>query len=693
MGKYSLDFLSSLEPLALKEGWSEIELILSRQSPKNPNLIAEINKKLKNTSITYLDLMPNQIGNLEVPSHNREVINTHLSNLDSFDSIDFIILSLMQGEIYPVFPSTINTQKILLFYDLVPLMFHKMYLDNPITRTEYLSKIKELLLADKYFAISKTVANDLAIYLGVDRSKIISIDGGPAKHYTSTVKKVDIPKPFILMPTGNDLRKNNERAILGFDAFNQKNNKRYKLVVTSYFKNYQLEDLKKLSSDVIFTGNVSGAELGYLYKECDMLLFPSEYEGLGMPILEALEYSKPVVCSNISVFREMSETAFLYFDTYSISEIALALESATKHSIDSKSYKMILKKYSWESTAQKAVKAIKTSYIQSRNNPKKPKVAVFSPNPSLEEGAGRLALGLHAELSRLCNCDYFLSVPDSKYEKRIDYLPYVSPVKFIEPGTQFKISNYDKIIYHIDNSSNAAGLLLIALANPGIVILYGTSLDKPWKELLNKNLINNDRYKLEERLTKAVGLSHIGVASLLSKQNEVVVFDDDAYSEINKVSTTINPDLRITLRQFPVKALVYDNVLPHKTIRLRGTDDRIFSNNITDYEYILELSKTEILINNKNASVTKLLDGMIFGVVPCCSQVVAKKLSLNEGFILYPSNKRSVKTAEELELNIDADTLLSRRNKVQDFIDNHYSYMNFAYDLSKIIEAKPETRD
>ncbi|MGH7240521.1 MAG: glycosyltransferase family 4 protein, partial [Candidatus Saccharimonadales bacterium] len=338
--------------------------------------------------------------------------------------LDFLILSIMQGEIYSVFPTSPAVHKLVIVYDLIPLLFFQTYLGNPITRVEYLSKIQELFRADHYFAISKTVANDLALNLAIDPARITNIDGGPARHAPNP-KKMAAPKDFILMPTGNDLRKNNERAIRAFDKFNIRRARKYKLLITSYFKRYQIDELSKLSDDVIFTGNISGAELSYLYQHCAALLFPAEYEGLGMPIIEALEYNKPVACSNIAAFREMSLSAFTYFDPYQVDEIDAALEKVTRDpSVDQLAYKKILKKYSWTGTAKKFVDKVVSLGSKPADNDKK-KLAIFAPNPSGSSVAGNFTQLVHAELSRLSICDYYLGANSSK-EKRINYLPYIT---------------------------------------------------------------------------------------------------------------------------------------------------------------------------------------------------------------------------------------------------------------------------
>lgn len=226
----------------------------------------------------------------------------------SGEYIDYFILSLMQTGIAPAFPGIAGVHKSLLFYDLIPLMFNKIYLKEERGIQEYTSKLNEFK-ADTYLAISKTVANDLSLYTGIDINRIININGAPIDH-SDEITELSIKKPFILMPTEMIFARTIVVAIVAFEEFNKKHNNSYRLVVTSTFTHQEKLELQKISKNVVFTGNIEGGQLNYLYMEAEALMFPTEYEGLGLPILEAMEHEKPVLCSNISVFREISPTLF-----------------------------------------------------------------------------------------------------------------------------------------------------------------------------------------------------------------------------------------------------------------------------------------------------------------------------------------------------------------------------------------------
>lgn len=104
-----------------------------------------------------------------------------------------------------------------------------------------------------------------------------------------------------------------------------------------------------------YTGFLTSNELAAHYRTAIALLFPSLYEGFGLPILEAMSYGCPVITSNLSSMPEIAAEAALYVDPYNLESIASAIrqvaENATlREDIIQKGYSNV-KRYSWEETA------------------------------------------------------------------------------------------------------------------------------------------------------------------------------------------------------------------------------------------------------------------------------------------------------------------------------------------------------
>jgi glycosyltransferase involved in cell wall biosynthesis len=81
-----------------------------------------------------------------------------------------------------------------------------------------------------------------------------------------------------------------------------------------------------LERRVHFLGYLPEDQLIAVWKGCSFLVFPSLYEGFGIPVLEAMQFGKPVICSNVTSLPEVAGDAALYFDPRKPAEIVQCLE-------------------------------------------------------------------------------------------------------------------------------------------------------------------------------------------------------------------------------------------------------------------------------------------------------------------------------------------------------------------------------
>ena len=112
-----------------------------------------------------------------------------------------------------------------------------------------------------------------------------------------------------------------------------------------------------LNEFVVFTGFVSDIELNKLYSEALAFIFPSKYEGFGLPLLEAMRANCPVLASNIPIVNEICGESVLYFDPESINDISEKIRliyssKDLRKELITKGNQRV-KKYSWEISAKK----------------------------------------------------------------------------------------------------------------------------------------------------------------------------------------------------------------------------------------------------------------------------------------------------------------------------------------------------
>jgi glycosyltransferase involved in cell wall biosynthesis len=108
-----------------------------------------------------------------------------------------------------------------------------------------------------------------------------------------------------------------------------------------------------------FCGFVSDSDLLQLYNACDLFVFPSFYEGFGLPALEAMACGRAVVCSNTTALPEVVDGAAIVFDPYSVDQMVRALKDLLLDGeLRARMERLGLQRaahFSWQKTAQRTL--------------------------------------------------------------------------------------------------------------------------------------------------------------------------------------------------------------------------------------------------------------------------------------------------------------------------------------------------
>lgn len=125
---------------------------------------------------------------------------------------------------------------------------------------------------------------------------------------------------------------------------------------TNFFSNKIKELVKELSlqQSILFFPSVTNSELIALYKYAKALINPSLSEGFGLPLVESMYFSTPIIASDISVFNELLGDSFIKFDPNSVIDISEKVNSFLKNPI-SFQYSAHLEKYSFEKMTQQTL--------------------------------------------------------------------------------------------------------------------------------------------------------------------------------------------------------------------------------------------------------------------------------------------------------------------------------------------------
>lgn len=244
---------------------------------------------------------------------------------------------------------------------------HKLYLGKS---TIYASRH-----ADGIIAVSQSTKKDLISKLDTPPEKIrVIYEGFDAKHfYPREKKEVDkikdkfsIAGDYLLFVGTIQPRKNLLRLIQSYSKWLKNSHQDHIQLVIAGKKGWLYEDILEeparlqIDDKVKFVGHVLDSDLPALYTGAKAFLFPSLYEGFGLPILEAFASKIPVLTSKVSSLPEVAGEAALKVDPNSIEEITAALDQIITNNklreqlvADSQ---IQLKKFSWKKCAQETLR-------------------------------------------------------------------------------------------------------------------------------------------------------------------------------------------------------------------------------------------------------------------------------------------------------------------------------------------------
>jgi len=182
-----------------------------------------------------------------------------------------------------------------------------------------------------------------------------------------TQRRYNLDPDYIMMAGTLEPRKNIEGALEAYSLISPFNQQRYRFVIVGrkgwyYKKIFQKVKELKLVGRVKFLEYIPDEDLVTLMQGARLFLFPSFYEGFGLPILEAMANGVPVLASRVSSIPELGVDAIHYADPYDTVDLAdgitqlLDNEEYCKHLV-LKGYEQV-KKFSWGQTAQLIINAI-----------------------------------------------------------------------------------------------------------------------------------------------------------------------------------------------------------------------------------------------------------------------------------------------------------------------------------------------
>jgi len=270
-------------------------------------------------------------------------------------------------------PPTMNKNIILTIHDLAFVRFPQFNFDWFIKK--YTREVKKNAhISRKIIADSASTKNDIIKFFKINPAKVevvyLAADSIfkklPEKNKNKNVlKKYKINEKYILSVGTIEPRKNFITLIKAFNHIKQKKaDFNYKLVVAGRTgwkseATYLERENSPYRDDILFTGRVPDQDLVQIYNQAELFVYPSLFEGFGLPPLEAMSCGLPVIASDTSSLKEVIGNAGILTTAGDESK----LKKQILHVLENKEIKEELKrksliqakKFSWEKTATKTL--------------------------------------------------------------------------------------------------------------------------------------------------------------------------------------------------------------------------------------------------------------------------------------------------------------------------------------------------
>jgi len=283
---------------------------------------------------------------------------------------------ILHGTNYSVYPCN-KSLKVMNIYDLTFIKYPN-YIDS-VVKT-YTERVKRCLQwTDLVLTISESSRKDIIEYLKVNPEKVY-VTPLASRYYPNYLSEeiaqrlekqgnYDFSKPYLLFVSTIEPRKNINTIITAFNFLKEKYKIEHQLVLIgkkgwNYKPIFTAIENSPWKNQIHHLDYLSNELVALVYSKADILVYPSHYEGFGLPVLEAMTLGVPVVTSNTSSIPEVTGDAAILIDPNDPIQLA---EAILKVISDSQLRQDLIKKgkaraklFSWERTAKETLKAYRS---------------------------------------------------------------------------------------------------------------------------------------------------------------------------------------------------------------------------------------------------------------------------------------------------------------------------------------------
>jgi glycosyltransferase involved in cell wall biosynthesis len=263
------------------------------------------------------------------------------------DAVYHVPSPLEPSPLARIWPRRLRAQPLVVtLHDLIPAVFPKDNMPDAGVRRLYWTRLELARHAEHVLNVSQATARDAVHLLGLRPEKMAVTGGGVSDDFEppaspdaarTALKRLRpaLNGEYVLFTGGMDFRKNTGGLLTAYAALPRELRQRFALVVVGRLGlddplgpfRKQAESLG-ISDRLMLTGHVSDEELVLLYQASSLFVFPSRYEGFGLPVVEALACGAPAIVGRNSSLVELVDEEEALFDSSDPASIRTALRRA-----------------------------------------------------------------------------------------------------------------------------------------------------------------------------------------------------------------------------------------------------------------------------------------------------------------------------------------------------------------------------
>jgi glycosyltransferase involved in cell wall biosynthesis len=434
-------------------------------------------------------------------------------------------------DIWPAWLRRSEARLVVTLHDLIPLLLYDDYVRAwGSYGTVWMARLGLIRSAHQVVTNSENTARDAIERLGIPAERVTPIHSGVSSHHSSMVSSRDqaeailrdtlpqVRPGFLLYVGGDDKRKNLDGILRAYAQLPERMRAAHQLVIAfrvGPLRKFEIRVLARplgiRARDLVLTGFVTDRQLAALYRACELFVFPSLYEGAGLPVLEAMSCGAPVAASNSTAIPELLGDPEGTFDPSDPSDIARCvtdvLETAGKLESLRERSKRRVALYTWDRVARETIPAYERAMelpdrLRPARSPRpaRKRLAVVTPWSSDSSGVGGYSRGLVSALAGRAEIEVVVAEAAAGAAAN-GAARLITEAQF---DWRRELHGYDRFLFVIGGSAAHLDALDAMLKTPGIVLAHDVHLLPLYAEMHTRRH-PYDPYWLEDKLIEMYG--------------------------------------------------------------------------------------------------------------------------------------------------------------------------------------------